>query len=257
MKITQHASPNFGYPRGAPGRRGHKIDAIFFHISGGSFSSTHSWIMQPRAAATYHYLIDMEGAIHQYVRDEDAAWSQGVVNSPSWPLHRPGINPNLHALSIARAGVNQNNWTPGQMASSVWLARQLAGKHDIPLRRPHIAGHFEVDSVNRPYCPGRAFFDALIAELKKPEEGEAGMLKTAIVINTFADFPAVEPLAKRLQAGIFLRGATADMKAETVIVAGGEAESFKGPGVEVVNLGGADRWYTAENVGNYFRRLEK
>ena len=81
------------------------------------------------------------------------------------------------------------------------------------------------------------------------------MLETAIVINSFADFPAVEPLAKRLNAPIYLREGCGTLDAETVIVAGGEAKIFERPGVRVICLSGNDRWLTAANVGEFYRGL--
>ncbi len=87
-------------------------------------------------------------------------------------------------------------------------------------------------------------------------EMEVFELKIAIVVNDLVDVLAVEPLAKKLDAPIFLRGSTGQLNAETVIVAGGDADAFKKAGVKVINLSGADRWGTATLVGEYYRGVK-
>ena len=84
-------------------------------------------------------------------------------------------------------------------------------------------------------------------------EMEVAELKVAIVVNTLADVLSVEPLAKKLDAPIFLREACGQLSAETVIVVGGDAKIFEKPGVTVINLSGADRWFTSDNVGKFYR----
>jgi len=91
--------------------------------------------------------------------------------------------------------------------------------------------------------------------VKAEMKGSEFELKTAIVVNSLVDVLAVEPLAKRLKAPIFLRGATDQMNAETVIVAGGDASPYRESGVRVITLSGNDRWETATNIGEYYRGL--
>lgn len=108
--------------------------------------------------------------------------------------------------------------------------------------------HYELRTAGSPW--GEVWGDPAKFEL------EVFDLKVAIVVNTLADVLTVEPLAKRLDAPIFLRGATGQMNAEKVIVAGGDADTYKVPGVRVVNLSGSDRWQTANLVGEYYRELK-
>lgn len=236
-------------------RRGYQIIGAGVHISGGEFASNHSWIMNPGAQASYNCLIKRDGKRVSYVPEELPAHAQGKVNKGTWPLlsKYPGVNPNWLALSVSRVGSNQNLWTPEQLKSTAEILRYWGKKYGFPLRRPYIFGHFEIDSVDRWYCPGKGFFDALIAELSK-EEGE-DMLKVAIVVNALVDILIVEPLAKHLDAPIFLREACGQLNAEKVIVAGGDAKIFERPGAEVVDLSGTDRWETAAKVGEYYRGL--
>lgn len=159
-------SPNFGYPRrGTLGRGGHKIDSICLHITGGSYDSASNWIKRPEALAGYNAIIRLDGTVVQFVEEQNAAWAHGKVDRPSWPLLRAGINPNQHSLSLARVGSNQNTWTPAQLRATLDVLKYWGHKYDITLKRPYVFGHFEIDSVNRWYCPGRPFFDEVIKQL--------------------------------------------------------------------------------------------
>ncbi len=161
-----YQSPNFGYPKGSFGRGGRKIEAICLHISGASWQSNFNWIMNPAANASYNALIKEDGTVVSLVPEQNAAYSHGRINKPSWPLLKEKVNPNLYTLSLARTGANQNTWTPAQLASTLKVLKYWGEKYEIPLKRPHIFGHFEIDSTGRWYCPGKAFFERVIRELE-------------------------------------------------------------------------------------------
>ena len=171
MYDAYYESPNFGYPRGTYGRNGQEIIGAGLHISGGPFSSTKNYIMQLRAEASYNALIDKDGSIISLVPEQNAAYSHGGINSPTWPLLKPNLNPNLYTLSVARSGTNQNTWTRAQLDSTVKLLKYWGGKYDFPLERPYVFGHFEI-TVRRRYCPGEEFFNKVIEELAKTEPEE-------------------------------------------------------------------------------------
>lgn len=83
----------------------------------------------------------------------------------------------------------------------------------------------------------------------QPKE-ETEMEKRAIVINSSADYANAEPLANRLQCGIFPRAvAQSRQVAEQIIVCGGTKDGLKGSNFVV--LSGADRYATAENIRNF------
>ena len=162
-----YSSPNFGYPKGAVGRCGHQAIAICLHITGATWQSNYSWIMNPKANASYNAIIKDDGSVVSLVPEGCAAYSHGKINKATWPLLKAGVNSNLYTLSLARTGSNQNRWTPAQLASTLKVLRHWGAVYNIPLKRPYIFGHFEIDSVDRWYCPGRPFFDQVIAELAK------------------------------------------------------------------------------------------
>jgi hypothetical protein len=170
-----YSTPNFGYPKGTVGRGSHKPLAICLHISGAAWQSNYQWIMNPAANASYNAIVKDDGSIVSLVPEGNAAYSHGRINKATWPLLRPKVNPNLYTLSLARTGSNQKTWTPEQLRSTLKVLRYWGTKYNIPLRRPYIFGHFEIDSVDRWYCPGRDFFERVIAELANEGEINCGL----------------------------------------------------------------------------------
>lgn len=210
-----YSSPNFGYPKGAVGRRGHKPAAICLHISGAAWQSNYQWIMNSQANASYNAIVKDDGRIVSLVPEGNAAYAHGRINKATWPLLRAGVNPNLYTLSLARSGSNQKTWTPEQLASTLKVLRYWGAKYNIPLKRPYIFGHFEIDSVNRWYCPGSAFFERVIDELAKVDtaknglnagtadsEAEAGLWHRVIAGSYRDPLLAAEQAAKLRRQGI-------------------------------------------------------
>ena len=185
MEIEWAASPNF-----SKGRNGKKIIAIVNHITAGAFPGCLSWMRNPQAKASAHYLITRQGKIYQMVRDEDTSWHAGVVNKPSWPLY-DGSNPNRYTIGIEHEALPGERLTEMQYQATLWLHKQLIAKHGIPIDEGHIIGHYRIDSVNRPNCPGPGFpWQRLFSDLKGSEEA---------VYKTFEDVPDWgKPLIKKL-----------------------------------------------------------
>lgn len=163
-------SPNYGYPKGSPGRRGQKIEAVGLHVSGAAWESNRSWIMNPKANASYNAIVRDDGSVVSLVPEANAAYAHGRINHPTWPLLRAGVNPNLYTLSLARTGSNQNSWTPAQLEGTLKVLRCWGAHYGIPLEQPYIFGHFEIDSVGRWYCPGQGFYKAVISALVAGEK---------------------------------------------------------------------------------------
>lgn len=165
MYDETYKTPNYGYPKGSHGRNGQKIIAIGLHISGGSWRSNYNWIMNPKANASYNAIVKDDGRIVSLVPEENAAYAHGKITKSTWPLLKPGINPNLYTLSLARTGTDQRSWTTAQLDSTISVLKKWCEKYGIRPVRPYIFGHFEIDSVGRWYCPGQNFFETVIAEL--------------------------------------------------------------------------------------------
>jgi N-acetylmuramoyl-L-alanine amidase len=154
------------------GRSDHKIEAIVIHLMDGSLESCDNWFNTPlakREAAGWkmgpssaHYGVGKDGAVHQYVHEEDEAYHAGHVQSPSWKHLKPGVNPNLYTVGIEHEGKVEDVWTEAQVASSVQLIAQVAKRWSIPLDRDHVVGHHEIYAPKP--CPGpHANLDKLIA----------------------------------------------------------------------------------------------
>jgi len=164
FQIQWKGTPNF-----RKGRKGYSPIAIVDHQTAGKFPGCLNWMMNSQAQASSHYLINRQGEIFQLVKDEDTAWANGGVNKPTWNLYN-GVNPNLYTLSIEHecypeVGGN-GNLTDIQYQATVWLHKYLIDKWNIPIDREHIIGHFQIDSVDRPNCPGSAFpWDKLMQDL--------------------------------------------------------------------------------------------
>lgn len=186
-----YKSPNFGYPKGSHGRNGQEITGICLHITGATWQSNYHWIMNPAANASYNAVIRDDGSVVSLVPEESAAYSHGRIKRATWPLLKDGVNPNLYTLSLARTGSNQRTWTSEQLTSTLEALKTWGRHYDIPLKRPYIFGHFEIDSVNRWYCPGELFFERVITELAKIEPADpdpgTGRTWSRVVAGSFND----------------------------------------------------------------------
>jgi len=169
MRIQWIGTPNFGYPDGSPGRNGYRPIAIVMHIAEGSLAACDHWFNSPNNQnSSSHYCVGKRGEIHQYVKEDDAAWCNGPVNRPTWPFLIPGVNPNLYTISIEHEGYSGQPWTEEMFQADIWLIRQIAQRWQIPFDPDHIIGHYRIDSVNRARCPGTGLpWDRLFAELRE------------------------------------------------------------------------------------------
>lgn len=157
-------SPNHGYAGDyAP-------EAVVWHISEGSEESGVSWLTNPASNASSNYLIGRTGTIHELVNPEagqqGAAWANGDVQHPdlSNPLIaawvRDRINPNRRTISIELAGFtsrgNAGSLMIAQADALMRLTAWLCDRFGIAPDRDHILGHYQLNAVTRPDCPGFA-----------------------------------------------------------------------------------------------------
>jgi N-acetylmuramoyl-L-alanine amidase len=151
------------------------------HISAGTLSSMDAWFRNPEAQASSHFGVGRSGAIHQYVRLENAAWTQGLtadaVPRATAPIvQQMGVNPNLYCVSIEHEGYGSEGGdgtlTEAQFWTSCWLHKYIQSEveriwgHHIPLTPQYVLGHYQIDPARKPFCPGRNFpWGRLYAEL--------------------------------------------------------------------------------------------
>jgi N-acetyl-anhydromuramyl-L-alanine amidase AmpD len=154
-------------------RQGYKPEIIVVHISAGSLTSMDNWFSTPNSQASAHYGVSKDGlTLYQYVDESKMAWANGRVNSPSFSLYKPGVNPNLYTISIENEGYDLIYASSAQLDLLCELIRDICKRHSIPMDRDHIIGHFQIDSVNRPYCPSpdHSIMDKIVARLKTDTE---------------------------------------------------------------------------------------
>jgi N-acetyl-anhydromuramyl-L-alanine amidase AmpD len=76
-KIEWKGSPNFW-----SGRDGQTAIAICDHIMQGNMDSTNGWFKNRRSDASSHFGVGRDGRIWQWVRVEDIAWANGIMQGP-------------------------------------------------------------------------------------------------------------------------------------------------------------------------------
>lgn len=166
-EIEWKGSPNFysGFGR-------HKPRVIVSHISQGTMSSMGYHFNNPSSQASSHYGVGRDGAIHQYVPLKDRAWTQGLlkheIQYATAPIVRQlNTDPNNYSISIEHEGYAGNgldgSLTNDQFFASVWLHKfiqtQVQELHGvtIPFTPQFILGHFQIDPIEKPFCPGVNF----------------------------------------------------------------------------------------------------
>lgn len=160
--IIQKTSPNFTL-----GRSGLKPEIIVVHIMAGSLLGTDAHFANPASGVSAHYGVGFTGEIHQYVGEGDVAWHAGFVNSPTFLLFKPGVNPNKYSVGIECEGQDLAMSQEAQLNALVELIRAVATRWAIPLDRQHIIGHYEINS-GKPNCPSpnRGIMDTIVAKAK-------------------------------------------------------------------------------------------
>lgn len=163
--IIQKFSPNF-----AVGRKGFVPEIIVLHVMDGSLSGTDSWFASPTSQVSSHYGVGFNGEIHQYVKEEDTAWTQGKVDRPSFKLFKPNLNPNVYCLSIEHEGQDLSIVHEAQINATVELIREMATRWKIPMDRDHIIGHYQIGAY-KPNCPAtdKSIIDTIISKCNEDE----------------------------------------------------------------------------------------
>jgi len=154
--------------------------AIVNHIMAGTMAGTLSWFQNKASQVSSHFGVGKNGQIHQYVRIENAAWTQGLtteaIKTATHPLVRQmGVNPNLYCVSIEHEGYD-GELTEEQFWATCWLHKYIQHEveriwgHRIQLNPQYVLGHFQIDPKRKPNCPGPKFpWGRLYSELAKAE----------------------------------------------------------------------------------------
>ena len=237
-------SPNY-----SAGRLGRTPIAIVDHITAGSFPGCLSWLQNPASKASAHYLVTKTGSIVQMVKEGDRAWHAGIRNKPNWSLY-DGTNPNNYTIGIEHEGMPGDELTEPQYQATLWLHKDLTHKYGIPINSDHIIGHYRIDSVDRPGCPGNVFpWDRLFVDLN----GGNDVLDVAVLLFSKEDYWAgADVAAKHGNCAMFIRPADRSvpkdaMSTQELIVIGGPTTHHSNE----VLLSGNDKYDTAAAVAKY------
>lgn len=138
------------------GRRGFVPEAIVIHVMAGTMQSTRNWFNDPTSTVSAHYGVARDGTIEQYVHENDTAHHAGIIDRPTWPLLKRGVNPNYYTIGIEHEGTGEErNWPDAQLAASRALALMIARRWNIPLDADHVVRHHEIRAGKT--CPGEHF----------------------------------------------------------------------------------------------------
>jgi N-acetyl-anhydromuramyl-L-alanine amidase AmpD len=212
--MVSRPSPNRGgYDPDEDGPR--VAEAITYHIATSTISSNLGWLTNPASGASCNYYIGKDGTIYELVPWQEAAWTNGKVSKPDtsnaliakWV--RNGWNPNTRTISIEHEGEARDTLTAAQIASNNRLTAWLSQVAGIPISRTTIIGHYQIDSVDRPYCPSfsdaewRALVDGANALLNvsQPQPEPAPTPDKLILPGQGSESPDVYPPDAGLQRG--------------------------------------------------------
>lgn len=181
MNIIKKLSPNK-----YNGRNGWKPDMIVCHITEGSYEGAISWLTNPASKASAHFVVAKDGRITQLVELTDGSWCNGTSTDPNSKVYygkstlktvrERKTNANYYTVSIEHEGIwaqSKGKLTDAQLAATIELMKYIRSEVkriygiEIPIDREHIVGHYQINPVTKPNCPGSEFqFDAIIAALK-------------------------------------------------------------------------------------------
>lgn len=171
------------------GRNGLIPILIVCHTTDGSFDGAVSWLCNEKSSASSHFVVAKDGRVAQLVPIEDSSWCNGTNanindkrfygNSSLKSVKERKTNANYFTISIEHEGFAKDcgELTKEQFDSTVKLIKHINAevnriyKTNIPFDREHIVGHYEINPITKPNCPGNKFpFDDIIKKLNCLEE---------------------------------------------------------------------------------------
>ena len=151
-------SPNYS------SRSGRAITHVVIHTCQGGYAGCVSWLRNPAASASAHYVISSGGEISQLVENQNKAWHAQCYNPFTIGIEHEGF--------VADPG----RWyTDAMYTASAGLVRWLCDRHGIPKDRAHIIGHVEIPrecNTNAHSDPGNGWDWARFLRLVRGEPVE-------------------------------------------------------------------------------------
>lgn len=157
-------------------RNGYIPKIIVCHIADGSYNGTKAWFSNSNSQTSSHYIVAQDGRICQCVGLDKMAWCNGTNHSPGDSRYygystvptvlENGGNANWYSISIEHEGYyskTKGELTDKQLEATAWLVSHIVSEVNkmygeaIPVDRDHIVGHYEINPITKPCCPGERF----------------------------------------------------------------------------------------------------
>lgn len=150
------------------GRGGQIVTAVVLHIADGRLAEVFPTFNAPNAQKSAHFCIGKQGEVEQYISINDTAYGNGLrwqngkwftpTNkpvTPSWVDLIANVNPNQYTISIEHEGKPEDMWTQPMYDANNRVLQWIADEIGITyIAHRTLIGHNEINSVDRPNCPG-------------------------------------------------------------------------------------------------------
>lgn len=145
-------SPNFNSrPTGPEG----DVHMAIIHTCEGSYTSCWSWLVNPDAGVSAHYVVKEDGSeISQLVHEASRAWHIAAkydctLNSDH-DCSLNGFSSNHFTIGIEHGGfASQSSFPVAQIEASAKLGCSMSQRHGIPRDRMHFVAHGQLQPANR------------------------------------------------------------------------------------------------------------
>ena len=142
-------SPNFNSRPAGVG-----VEMVIIHTCEGNYSGCWSWLTNPAAGASAHYVVADFGEVSQLVREANRAWH--IAASYDCNLNggvmcgRQGQSSNNFTVGIEHGGfASQPSFPAAQIDSSAALSCDISRDHGVPRDRNHFVAHGQLQPWNR------------------------------------------------------------------------------------------------------------
>jgi MYXO-CTERM domain-containing protein len=121
-------------------------DRIVIHDTEGGWDASVA-TLQNDTGKSVHYLIDADGSrVGQFITEADTGWHAG-----NWYW-------NVRSVGIEHVGYASSTFQRALYDKSVQLVNSIRSRHNVPLDRQHIVGHYQIPNGNNiaqesPACP--------------------------------------------------------------------------------------------------------
>jgi N-acetylmuramoyl-L-alanine amidase len=143
------ASPNWNARPAGTG-----VDMVIIHTCEGNYSGCWSWLTNPAAGASAHYVVADFGEVSQLVRESNRAWHIAATydcsRNDGVDCGRNGQSSNNFTVGIEHGGfASQSSFPPAQIDASAALSCDISRDHGVPRDRNHFVAHGQLQPWNR------------------------------------------------------------------------------------------------------------